>query len=120
MTQHRSPLLLETSPTGFTSEPKQFTEEMPCWSEIVVDLLIHALDILTLNELLEVFEDLEILYPELPRGSLFDLLKEFQSLEVRTRIAPDFNEKRVVHAWAEKRGIPYFSGCVAGKVKSNP
>jgi hypothetical protein len=89
----------------------------PDWPEIMVDLLTHALDVLTLDELREIFEDLELCFPELPRGSLFELMKEFQSLEVRSRIAPDFSEQKFVQEWAKREKIPYSISCVAGGVK---
>jgi hypothetical protein len=89
--------------------------EPPCWSEILVDLLTHALDVLTLEELQEIFDDLETSFPELPRGSLFKLLKDFQSVEVRVRIAPEFRERQFIHDWAKKNKIPYYTGCVAGR-----
>ncbi len=76
------------------------------WIEIVADLIANALDVLTLEEVLEIFDDLEQTYPELPEGSLSELLFEFETLPVFTRIAPGFDETGFVLAWGKKRGIP--------------
>ncbi len=79
------------------------------WIEIVSDLITNALDVLTPDEVHEIFEDLEATYPELPEGSLSELLYEFETLPVFTRIAPAFDEMSFVMKWAKQRGIPVTS-----------
>ena len=75
------------------------------WIESVSDILANALDILSPEEIREIFSDIEFTHPELAPGSLLELLSEFESLPVRVRITPTFSEKAFVLEWARKRGV---------------